>query len=84
MTILLGMSRYRLLAALAGRFESSDEFVRKTAKRHIVWVSLDEPLNKLAQIFAEIGDAVLAMKIKKLVRLLTKIDLIICFVRSRS
>jgi len=73
-----------LLRALAARTGGPDDPIRDVAERQISRVSPDEPISRLAEIFTESGDAVLVMDDRKLLGILTKIDLITYLARSRT
>lgn len=73
-----------LLRALAARSGSPDDPVRDVAERQISQVTPDEPVSRLTEIFTEKGEAVLVMQDKKLLGVLTKIDLITFLARSRG
>jgi cystathionine beta-synthase len=82
---IIGMvSEIDLLRALAARTGGPDDPIRDVAERQISRVNPDEPISRLAEIFTESGDAVLVMDDRKLLGILTKIDLITYLARSRS
>jgi cystathionine beta-synthase len=73
-----------LLRALATRSEGLDGSVRDVAEREFSVVEPDAPLTELARIFSETGGAVLVMKDKKLLSILTRIDLITYLAGSKA
>jgi cystathionine beta-synthase len=73
-----------LLRALAARAGGPDDPVRDVAQRQISRVSPNEPLSRLAEIFTDKSEAVLVMEDKKLLGVLTKIDLISHLAKNKS
>jgi cystathionine beta-synthase len=73
-----------LLRALAARTGGPDDPVRDVAERKISRIGPDEPIARLAEIFSEKGEAVLVMRDKELLGILTKIDLITFLARSKN
>jgi cystathionine beta-synthase len=71
-----------LLRALAARTGGPDDPVRDVAEREISRIGPDEPISRLAEIFTEKSEAVLVMRDKELIGIITKIDLISHLARS--
>jgi cystathionine beta-synthase len=73
-----------LLRALAARTGGPDDPVRDVAERQISKVGPHEPISRLAEIFTEKSEAVLVMRDKDLLGIITKIDLISHLAKNKT